>query len=238
MSDRDASPAPVSVSELFGSAIDASASWVGLARKGIVVRANRSFREALADAGTSDLNVLLPCWREHAGPSTAMSCPCPGLSGKPANPSAYCQAGTGRFPARIASSHVSTPDARQGLRVVVIEPRRELPGAEPAQLVMHALTRVRGALDQVERHLISELHTGEAPLRPHGLSRREWDVAQGLASGKRAPAVAASLGISVHTVRNHLKSVFRKLNVSTQSELRRRLSRARHASPGGEGHGR
>mgnify|MGYP001571648674 FL=1 len=122
----------------------------------------------------------------------------------------------------ITSQEVRAPGAPDGLRLVVIEPRLPL-AAEPAQHVSRAMTRVRAALDEVEHKLLNELHTGVAMLRPSGLSAREWEVAQGLASGRHSPAVAAALGISVHTVRNHLKSVFRKLNVSTQAELRRRL---------------
>ncbi len=51
------------------------------------------------------------------------------------------------------------------------------------------------------------------------LSAREWDVVKRLVSGLRAPAIARELGISVHTVRNHLKSCYRKLDVHNQSDL-------------------
>jgi|GEM_PF-6947681 len=51
------------------------------------------------------------------------------------------------------------------------------------------------------------------------LSMREWDVAKRLVAGLRAPAIARELDISVHTVRNHLKSCYRKLGVHSQSDL-------------------
>lgn len=203
--------------------MDASVTWVCLARRGVVVGANRSFRDALAAAGTADLDVLLPCWKEHVGENTSFICPCPQLAVRASEKTAYCQMSPPRFPGRIASQDVSASGSNQSLRLVVIEPRRGQRTEEPAQHVSHAIARVRAALEQIEHQLINELHTGTVMLRPAGLSPREWDVAQALASGKRAPAVAVSLGISVHTVRNHLKSVFRKLNVSTQAELRRRL---------------
>jgi DNA-binding NarL/FixJ family response regulator len=194
---------------------------VGLASRGVVVSANRSLRDVLANAGTADLGRLLPCWNEHVGETTSLICPCRHLAADQPQRAAYCQAVPARFPGRIVSQDISVPNSTQSLRLVVIEPRQG--PSEPAQHVSHALARVRAALDQVEHQLINELHTGAAMLRPPSLSPREWDVAQGLASGKQAPAVAASLGISVHTVRNHLKSVFRKLDVSTQAALRRRL---------------
>jgi DNA-binding NarL/FixJ family response regulator len=51
------------------------------------------------------------------------------------------------------------------------------------------------------------------------LSRREWDILRRLLANGRAPAIAQALYISPHTVRNHLKAIFRKLGVSSQAEL-------------------
>jgi PAS domain S-box-containing protein len=51
------------------------------------------------------------------------------------------------------------------------------------------------------------------------LSVREREVLALLVAGDRVPAIAEVLHISPHTVRNHLKSVFRKLGVGSQSEL-------------------
>lgn len=223
MSHRDEEPVRIPINALFGAALDASGTWVGLTQRGRVVGANRSFRDVLDGAGTTDLAVLLPCWKGHVGENTSYLCPCPHVAVRASEKAAYCQTTPPRFPGRIVSQDISGSDSTQSLRLVVIEPRRGQRTTEPAQHVSHAIARVRSALEQVEHQLINELHTGAAMLRPSGLSPREWDVAQEMASGKRAPAVAISLGISVHTVRNHLKSVFRKLNVSTQAELRRRL---------------
>ena len=38
-------------------------------------------------------------------------------------------------------------------------------------------------------------------------------------AGKRVPAISKSLHISPHTVRNHLKSIYRQIGVGSQSEL-------------------
>ncbi len=56
-----------------------------------------------------------------------------------------------------------------------------------------------------------------------GLSPREWEILQQLLDGNRVPAIARALFISPHTVRSHLSSMFRKLDVSSQQELLERV---------------
>lgn len=51
------------------------------------------------------------------------------------------------------------------------------------------------------------------------LSKREREVLERLVSGSRVSSIASELFISPNTVRNHLKSIYRKLDVSSQSEL-------------------
>ena len=51
------------------------------------------------------------------------------------------------------------------------------------------------------------------------LSLRERQILESISSGQRVAAIADTLGISLHTVRNHLKSIFRKLGVRSQIEL-------------------
>ena len=51
------------------------------------------------------------------------------------------------------------------------------------------------------------------------LTSREVEVLSILLGGDRVPAIAERLHISQHTVRNHLKSMYRKLGVGSQSEL-------------------
>jgi DNA-binding NarL/FixJ family response regulator len=55
------------------------------------------------------------------------------------------------------------------------------------------------------------------------LSRREREILQMIVDGESTNAAAARLGISVSTVRNHLKSIYRKLGVSSQVTLVRKL---------------
>ncbi len=51
------------------------------------------------------------------------------------------------------------------------------------------------------------------------LSPREKENLEHLMNGLRVPAIAKILHISQHTVRNHLKAIYRKLGVSSQSDL-------------------
>jgi DNA-binding CsgD family transcriptional regulator len=51
------------------------------------------------------------------------------------------------------------------------------------------------------------------------LTPREWEIARRLAEGDRVPLIVEDLGIAENTVRNHLKSIFRKLHVASQAQL-------------------
>lgn len=70
--------------------------------------------------------------------------------------------------------------------------------------------RDRGAAGEVD---------GGAAARLSRLTRREWEVARGLYVEGRVAALASALFLSEHTVRNHLKAIFRKLHISSQQEL-------------------
>jgi FixJ family two-component response regulator len=55
------------------------------------------------------------------------------------------------------------------------------------------------------------------------LSRREREILSMIGQGESTSSVATQLGISVSTVRNHLKSIYRKVGVSSQVSLVRKL---------------
>jgi DNA-binding CsgD family transcriptional regulator len=62
------------------------------------------------------------------------------------------------------------------------------------------------------------------PVRwPDSLTRRERDVLALLLDGRRVSSIARTLYLSEHTVRNHLKAIFRKLGAHSQTELLDRL---------------
>jgi len=61
---------------------------------------------------------------------------------------------------------------------------------------------------------------GADAVDPQGaLSARERQIVDLLANGARVSSIAMRLQLSPHTVRNHLKAVFRKLNLRGQHEL-------------------
>ena len=57
------------------------------------------------------------------------------------------------------------------------------------------------------------------------LTKREWDVVSGVLEGYRVSGIAQKLAISPYTVRNHLRGIFRKVGVRSQSELMGKLRR-------------
>lgn len=65
--------------------------------------------------------------------------------------------------------------------------------------------------------------------RGHGLTPREREVALGLARGDTTDVLAARLFVSPHTVRDHLKTVFRKVGVTSRAELVAHLFSAYYA---------
>jgi DNA-binding CsgD family transcriptional regulator/PAS domain-containing protein len=73
--------------------------------------------------------------------------------------------------------------------------------------------------------------TRTAPSDLARLTNRERQVVQLLASGLRVANIAEELFLSEHTVRNHLKGIFRKLGVNNQADLVRRLRGSPPDSP-------
>ena len=69
-----------------------------------------------------------------------------------------------------------------------------------------------------------------------GLRPREHEVVRLLLQHLRVPAIARRLGISQQTVRNHLKSVFRRTGVRSQQELLDRIALAAASNAGPVGH--
>jgi DNA-binding CsgD family transcriptional regulator len=65
---------------------------------------------------------------------------------------------------------------------------------------------------------VGSLNSAE-PLGSEQLSAREREIVSRLLNGDRVPAIARALYLGQSTVRNHLTSVYRKLDVSSQQEL-------------------
>ena len=62
-------------------------------------------------------------------------------------------------------------------------------------------------------------------MRAYGMSNREEHVATALADGLTNVEIADRIGISVRTVENHLRSIYRKVGVNSRTKLIYQLSR-------------
>jgi DNA-binding NarL/FixJ family response regulator len=87
-----------------------------------------------------------------------------------------------------------------------------------------ALDRWAEFIDHASRELDRLRSPGDASAGPgpsplDDLSKREREVFELLVRGQGAQQVAEALDISAYTVRNHMKSIFKKLDVNSQLEL-------------------
>ncbi len=87
---------------------------------------------------------------------------------------------------------------------------------------------VRSSLERIAMELQSislsaDIGSAVHPSLDHddlaALSPREREVLAHIVAGERVPAIATQLQVSQHTVRSHLKSIFRKVGVKNQAEL-------------------
>jgi two-component system response regulator FixJ len=104
--------------------------------------------------------------------------------------------------------------------------RVALGGAGSTDRYQSAIMRITSSL--VELGVVRpEAADGTARVTPElaSLSPREWEVLRGLLAHKRVPTIARELFISASTVRNHLKSIFAKVGVHSQSELLEKVTR-------------
>jgi DNA-binding CsgD family transcriptional regulator len=100
--------------------------------------------------------------------------------------------------------------------------RAELPSAMTPDEKLRLIAAVVGDLplaDPLDASRDSRAEPGNGGDPQSSLSARERQIVELLANGARVVTIAQRLQLSPHTVRNHLKSVFRKLNLHGQHEL-------------------
>jgi DNA-binding NarL/FixJ family response regulator len=69
----------------------------------------------------------------------------------------------------------------------------------------------------IARMIVASMHTSAANQKNYGLSVREKEILQTLSQGNSFKMIAAHLGISAETVRTHIKSIYEKLQVHSQT---------------------
>ena len=106
-------------------------------------------------------------------------------------------------------------------------PRVRVRAASGRWLVLHA-SRLEESDGLPARAVIVIEPASPAALAPlvitaYGLTRRETEIAQRALIGLARKTIASQLGISLHTVNDHMKSIFDKFSVSSAGQLRARL---------------
>ncbi|MDP9428158.1 MAG: helix-turn-helix transcriptional regulator, partial [Actinomycetota bacterium] len=101
--------------------------------------------------------------------------------------------------------------------------------ADGRWVTLHAARLTSGAGSAIIVEPAGPGDVAEMLARAYGLTPRERDVALGLARGESTEALAARLFLSPHTVRDHLKAVFRKVGVASRAELAAHLFSAYYA---------
>ena len=117
--------------------------------------------------------------------------------------------------------------------------RRQLHRADRLQIAAAGRARVaERTLDEISTLLVGVIAPPSSDQRSampaavrDGLSKRERDVLHAFDSTGRVDLTAQIVGVTVATLRNHLKSIYRKLGVHSQSDLIRALRLARRHSP-------
>jgi RNA polymerase sigma factor (sigma-70 family) len=71
---------------------------------------------------------------------------------------------------------------------------------------------------QIARQVVESFQRASVDNAPKRLSEREQDVLQQLAQGRLYKEIADGLGITVNTVRTHIRSIYEKLQARNRSE--------------------
>ncbi len=104
--------------------------------------------------------------------------------------------------------------------------RGYLSKAMPAADLVTALEQIAAGHDVVSVDPILDRHSDghrDWPGRGRGLSERESEVLILVAEGMSNLDVAAALNISINSVKTHIRSAYRKLDVSTRAQAVRRV---------------
>jgi DNA-binding NarL/FixJ family response regulator len=102
-------------------------------------------------------------------------------------------------------------------------------GASGYLLKKHISTRLFDSIDEmmsggapmspsIARMVISSMQHGARDLNPYSLTPREREMLSSLSNGNSYKLIAAEFSISIDTVRAHIKKIYEKLHVHSQTE--------------------
>ncbi len=118
----------------------------------------------------------------------------------------------------LSGQHEDSPEP---LLIETVLPLKLLENVPGLRVVSESAFLPRAAPKSAVRGTATAMALGAEQFRQ--LTQREVEVVEGLTGGLPIYELAQQLGISPNTVRNHLKSIFKKLNVRSQTELLSRL---------------
>jgi DNA-binding CsgD family transcriptional regulator len=132
--------------------------------------------------------------------------------------------------------------AREGRAGCLLAAGEPEPALAQLSQVAHGLAALgaRREADRVER-VLRDHDIVAQPVRRRGrpsygraLSPREWQVVDLVVGGRSNAQIAATLLLSPHTVRMHVKSAMRKLETPSRGALRERAAQLRDSAAEGD----
>jgi len=125
---------------------------------------------------------------------------------------------------QLRSGHASLPviiitghgDIEMAVRAMKLGARDFITKPFSAQ---HLLDRIQEVLDEAARDSDAQIRADEAAKRLDGLTKREREIFERIASGQSNKTVALDLGLSVRTVETHRARIMEKLESKTLVDL-------------------
>ncbi len=137
--------------------------------------------------------------------------------------------GSARVDGKVARKNGDRADPAAGGATRVVAAKIKRPGAVSCRVLVTPVTldgeaHTAGFLALIYAPAERRDITPEVLLEIYGLTRAQANVARRLYSGLSVEATAARLGLSLNTVRTHLKQIFSKCEVQSQAELMHTLA--------------
>jgi len=224
----------VPLSEIFGVIFDSLQEGIVVAdSRGRMIYCNSSLQELVGLDSTklAGIRPPFPCWPKQATNDLQYQCESCALlrNGVKVDDFNYCDLKAKRYPLRITYQSISNISGHPTAQwASVVMPKADNKLTESLDECKHKLQEIEKVLQRIANNLLeSGITVGllPKPVRPEVLqslrllSTREWEILRKLLSNQRVATISRALFISPNTVRNHLKSIFRKLEVHSQIEL-------------------